>query len=143
MIAQAAGRDLYTGSELVRYYSRLTVIGGLAAIVGPVLGGRLAAVTDWRGLFLFLAGAGAVILGAVLFVFRETLPHHKRSTGGIEAEPGRDFRRLLSDRALSAPPYSSSASPTPRCSPTSVALPTYCRASTEALAAGLLVRVRC
>ncbi|MFI6875144.1 multidrug effflux MFS transporter [Streptomyces sp. NPDC050400] len=99
VIAQAAGRDLYTGGKLVRYYSRLTVIGGLAAIVGPVLGGQLAAVTDWRGLFLFLAGAGAVILSAVLFVFRETLPHHKRSTGELR-QTGRDFRRLLSDRTF-------------------------------------------
>jgi DHA1 family bicyclomycin/chloramphenicol resistance-like MFS transporter len=45
VIAQAAGRDLYSGGKLVRYYGRLTVIGGLAAIVGPVLGGQLAAST--------------------------------------------------------------------------------------------------
>jgi DHA1 family bicyclomycin/chloramphenicol resistance-like MFS transporter len=36
VIAQAAGRDLYSGGKLMRYYGRLTVIAGLAAIVGPV-----------------------------------------------------------------------------------------------------------
>jgi DHA1 family bicyclomycin/chloramphenicol resistance-like MFS transporter len=46
VIAQAAGRDLYSGGKLVRYYGRLTVLGGLAAIVGPVIGGQLATVTD-------------------------------------------------------------------------------------------------
>src|SRR5215217_5725612 len=52
VIAQAAGRDLYSGGRLLRYYGRLTVLAGLAAIVGPVLGGQLASDTDWRGIFL-------------------------------------------------------------------------------------------
>ncbi|GGS81266.1 multidrug effflux MFS transporter [Streptomyces cinerochromogenes] len=97
VIAQAAGRDLYSGGKLVRYYGRLTVIGGLAAIIGPVAGGRLAAFTDWRGIFLFLALLGAVILLACLTVFRETLPPRERTRGG-PARSGRDVRRLLSDR---------------------------------------------
>ncbi|MFF8375642.1 multidrug effflux MFS transporter [Streptomyces sp. NPDC015661] len=99
VIAQAAGRDLHSGAKLVRYYSRLTVIGGLAAIIGPVLGGQLAAVTDWRGLFLFLAAAGAAILLAVLVVFRETLPRRDRTSGDVR-QTRRDFRRLLSDRVF-------------------------------------------
>lgn len=97
VIAQAAGRDLYSGGRLVRYYGRLTVIGGLAAIVGPVAGGQLAAVTDWRGIFVFLALLGGVILLACLLVFRETLPVRERVGGGL-VQSGRDFRRLLNDR---------------------------------------------
>ena len=53
VIAQAAGRDLFAGGRLMRYYGRLTVLGGLAAIIGPVIGGQLAKVTDWRGTFVF------------------------------------------------------------------------------------------
>ncbi|MEU4640981.1 multidrug effflux MFS transporter [Micromonospora sp. NPDC023814] len=97
VIAQAAGRDLYSGGRLVRYYGRLTVLGGLAAIIGPVIGGQLASLTDWRGIFLFLGGVGAVILAAAMLIFRETLPADRRVAGGI-AHTGRDFRRLLSDR---------------------------------------------
>lgn len=97
VVAQAAGRDLYSGGALLRYYGRLTVLGGLAAIVGPVIGGQLATVTDWRGLFVFLAAVGAVILAACLLVFRETLPAERRVAGGL-AQTGRDMRRLLSDR---------------------------------------------
>jgi DHA1 family bicyclomycin/chloramphenicol resistance-like MFS transporter len=99
VIAQAAGRDLYSGGALLRYYGRLTVLGGLAAIVGPVIGGQLASVTDWRGIFVFLAAVGAVILTACLLVFRETLPAERRVAGGL-AQTGRDMRRLLSDRAF-------------------------------------------
>jgi DHA1 family bicyclomycin/chloramphenicol resistance-like MFS transporter len=99
VIAQAAGRDLYSGGPLIRYYGRLTVLGGLAAIVGPLLGGQLATVTDWRGLFLFLAGVGVLILLAVLALFRETLPLERRTRGGF-AQTRRDFRMLLSDRVF-------------------------------------------
>jgi DHA1 family bicyclomycin/chloramphenicol resistance-like MFS transporter len=97
VLAQAAGRDLYSGGRLLRYYGRLTVLAGLAAILGPVIGGQLAAVTDWRGVFGFLAGIGVLILAACLLVFRETLPAERRVTGGL-AQTGRDMRRLLSDR---------------------------------------------
>jgi MFS transporter, DHA1 family, multidrug resistance protein len=97
VIAQAAGRDVYSGGRLLRYYGRLTVLAGLAAVLGPVLGGQLAAVTDWRGVFGVLAVIGGVILVACLLVFRETLPAERRVTGGM-AQTGRDVRRLLSDR---------------------------------------------
>jgi MFS transporter, DHA1 family, multidrug resistance protein len=99
VIAQAAGRDVYSGGRLLRYYGRLTVLGGLAAVVGPLIGGQLAQVTDWRGIFVFLAAVGAVVLTACLLVFRETLPAELRVAGGL-AQTGRDMRRLLSDRVF-------------------------------------------
>lgn len=99
VIAQAAGRDLYSGAQLLRFYGHLTVLGGLAAIVGPLIGGQLASVTSWRGIFLFLSGLGVVILLACVRVFGETLPADRRVVGG-RTQTGRDLRRLLSDRLL-------------------------------------------
>ncbi|WP_309970545.1 multidrug effflux MFS transporter [Arthrobacter oryzae] len=99
VIAQAAGRDVYSGGKLLRYYGRLTVLGGLAAIIGPVIGGQLATVTDWRGVFLFLAAVGVAILIACLLVFRETLPPDSRTAGGLSHTLS-DFRRLLADRVF-------------------------------------------
>ncbi|MBN3499451.1 multidrug effflux MFS transporter [Arthrobacter pascens] len=99
VIAQAAGRDVYSGGKLLRFYGRLTVLGGLAAIIGPVIGGQLATVTDWRGVFLFLAAVGVAILVASLVVFRETLPADRRVTGGF-SHTLNDFRRLLADRVF-------------------------------------------
>jgi DHA1 family bicyclomycin/chloramphenicol resistance-like MFS transporter len=97
VIAQAAGRDIYGGGALIRFYGRLTVIGGFAAIVGPLLGGLLNKVVDWRGLFMFLAAVGAAILIATLLVFRETLPVDRRTSGGYRTTL-RDFRTLIGDR---------------------------------------------
>jgi MFS transporter, DHA1 family, multidrug resistance protein len=99
VIAQAAGRDLYSGGRLLRYYGRLTVLAGLAAIIGPVIGGQLAKITDWRGTFVFLAVVGVAILSACAGVLRETLPPAKRQSGGLRTS-GRVFRRLLSDRVF-------------------------------------------
>ncbi|MGO4592806.1 multidrug effflux MFS transporter [Leifsonia sp. 2TAF2] len=99
VVAQAAGRDIYSGGALIRFYGRLTVVGGFAAIVGPLLGGALNTVVDWRGLFIFLAVAGAAILLVTLMLFRETLPVGQRVTGGW-SHTLRDYRTLLADRVF-------------------------------------------
>lgn len=99
VIAQAAGRDVFSGSALIRFYGRLTVVGGFAAIVGPLIGGMLNTIVDWRGLFVFLAVLGAGILALSVFYFDETLPLSQRSTGGL-GQTIRDFRTLLADRVF-------------------------------------------
>ncbi|MGU3586856.1 multidrug effflux MFS transporter [Rhodococcus sp. C26F] len=99
VIAQAAGRDIYAGGALIRFYGRVTVVGGFAAVVGPLLGGLLDTVTDWRGLFAFLSVIGAVILVATCAVFRETLPVGRRTRGGVTAIV-RAFGTLGADRVF-------------------------------------------
>jgi DHA1 family bicyclomycin/chloramphenicol resistance-like MFS transporter len=99
VIAQAAGRDVYSGGALIRFYGRLTVIGGFAAIVGPLLGGMLNSIVDWRGLFVLLSAIGAGILVITLFVFRETLPAEGRTTGGF-IRTLHDIRTLIADRVF-------------------------------------------
>lgn len=99
VIANAAGRDIFSGGELTRFYGRLTVIGGFAAIVGPLLGGMLNTLVDWRGLFLFLAVVGTLILVVAFTLFGETLPAAQRTTGGLRHTLA-DFRTLLSDRVF-------------------------------------------
>lgn len=99
VIAQAAGRDVFSGRELIRFYARLTVVGGFAAVIGPLLGGLLNTVVDWRGLFLFLALIGVGILALSLMRFGETLPHADRTDGGL-ARTLRDYRVLLGDRVF-------------------------------------------
>lgn len=97
VIAQAAGRDVFAGRHLIRFYARLTVVGGFAAVVGPLLGGLLNTMVDWRGLFVFLAIVGAGILALTLQRLGETLPAEHRTTGGLRRTL-HDYRTLLSDR---------------------------------------------
>lgn len=96
VIARAVARDLYEGRRLVLFFARLTLISGLAPVVAPVLGGQLSRVMSWRGIFVVLAGFGALLLAAGL-AQRETLPPARRSRGGLTATL-HGFRSLLRDR---------------------------------------------
>jgi DHA1 family bicyclomycin/chloramphenicol resistance-like MFS transporter len=97
VVARAVARDLYAGRLLVIFFSRLTLISGLAPVIAPVLGGQLSRVMTWRGIFLVLAAFGLVLLLAGAFGLRETLPPERRTTGGIRATL-HGFRTLLKDR---------------------------------------------
>lgn len=96
VIARAVARDLYEGRQLVLFFSRLTLVSGLAPVVAPVLGGQLSRVMGWRGIFLVLAGFGAVLLVAGLLQ-HETLAPQRRSSGGLRASL-QGFGVLLRDR---------------------------------------------
>lgn len=99
VIARAVARDLYEGRALLIFFSRLILVSGLAPVVAPLIGGQLARVMDWRGIFVVLAGFGLVLVLAGLLGVPESLPPERRSTGGL-----RDnlvgFRELLGDRVF-------------------------------------------
>jgi len=97
VVARAVARDLYSGRELLVFFSRLILISGLAPVIAPVLGGQLSRVMSWRGIFIVLAGFGLVLLLAGLFGLPETLPPERRTAGGLRTTL-RGFRRLLRDR---------------------------------------------
>lgn len=97
VIARACVRDLVEGAAAARALSRLVLVMGLAPVLGPVLGGQVLRFTDWRGLFLVLAGLGLVILGSTYALLPETHPEHARLVGHPREQLG-EVRRLLQDR---------------------------------------------
>ncbi|MCW5252567.1 MULTISPECIES: multidrug effflux MFS transporter [unclassified Streptomyces] len=97
VVALAAARDIASGIELARLLSLLGLVGALAPVLAPVAGGQLAAVLDWRGLFVVLAGVGAVLVVVAGTLLPETLPAGQRHRGGL-ADTGRRFGTVLRDR---------------------------------------------
>lgn len=97
VIARAVARDLYAGSALARFFSLLLIVNGIAPILAPIVGGQLLHVTDWRGVFVVLAGFGAVLFAAAALGLHETLPADRRHGGGMRATL-HTFGRLLSER---------------------------------------------
>jgi MFS transporter, DHA1 family, multidrug resistance protein len=99
VIARACVRDMVEGAAAARVLSRLILVMGLAPVLGPVVGGQVLRVTDWRGLFLVLAGLAIVILIAAYLLLPETHPVHAR-LDGHPREQWHEVDRLLRDRAF-------------------------------------------
>ena len=97
VIARAIVRDLRSGAAAARLFAGLLLVAGIAPILAPVLGGQLLLVTDWRGLFVALAGLGALILAGTLLFIPESHPPATRRTGGLPATL-RVFGALLRER---------------------------------------------
>ncbi|MCL1800783.1 MAG: multidrug effflux MFS transporter [Promicromonosporaceae bacterium] len=81
--SQAAGRDLYDGKQLARFFARIAMAGGIAAAISPNIGAWLLRFLDWRGLFVAIAAIGALVLAVVALAFTETLAPDNRSNGGL------------------------------------------------------------
>ena len=97
VISRAIARDLYSGSALMIFFSRLLLIAGLAPVLAPILGGQLSLIMSWRGIFGVLAGFGAVLLLAGWFGLKETLPPQRRIVGGFRRTL-QSYNTLLHDR---------------------------------------------
>ncbi|WP_407312617.1 multidrug effflux MFS transporter [Desulfosporosinus sp. SB140] len=98
-ISRAIVRDLYSGSEMTRFFALLMLINGVGPIVAPVIGGQLLKFTSWRGVFLVLCLVGSIMLLAVFFTLPETLPPKRRSQAGL-MNILRTFRGLITDRVF-------------------------------------------
>lgn len=83
VIARAVVRDLYSGTELTKFFSLLMLVNGVAPIASPIAGAQLLHVTSWRGIFLVLAVIGVLMLLGVLLGLPETLPAARRAKGGM------------------------------------------------------------
>jgi len=84
VISRAAVRDMYTGSELTRFFSLLMIVNGLGPILAPVFGGQLLRVTTWQGVFVVLFVAGLLFFATILLRLPETLPKERRSKSGLK-----------------------------------------------------------
>lgn len=78
VVSMATIRDMFAGAELSRYMSLQALVTAAAPILAPVLGGQLARVMDWRGIFGVLAGMGVALLALAAIGLKETLPAEHR-----------------------------------------------------------------
>ena len=84
VISRAVATDLYRGREMTRFFGLLMTINGIAPIISPILGSLLLEYISWKGVFVFLALIGVIVL---LFCFRlkESLSVENRLQGSIFA----------------------------------------------------------
>lgn len=84
VISRAVATDLYRGREMTRFFGLLMTINGIAPIISPILGSLLLEYISWKGVFVFLALIGVIVL---FFCFRlkESLSAENRLQGSIFA----------------------------------------------------------
>ncbi|MFD6752852.1 multidrug effflux MFS transporter [Micromonospora gifhornensis] len=97
VVARAIVRDLYAGRAAAKYFSRLTLIFGLAPMIAPAFGSLLLNFGDWRVIFVALTVIGALLATVVTWRLPETLPVARRNTGGL-LSIARIARVLITDR---------------------------------------------
>src|SRR5437868_4369569 len=73
------------------------VVGPVARVVAPLLGGALLDPVGWRGIFWVLTGAGVVMVVGILTLIPETLPPERRHGGGLAAL-AHNMRYVLGNR---------------------------------------------
>lgn len=88
VLARAIIADTSTGATAARRMSLMMVIGGLAPVLAPVIGGLVAGVAGWRAVMWVIVALVALMCSGVLFVVRETLPEHARHGGGLRGVLG-------------------------------------------------------
>ncbi|WP_423494291.1 multidrug effflux MFS transporter [Microbacterium esteraromaticum] len=90
VIARAVVHDLFSGAEAVAAYSTLAAVLGITPVLAPLVGGGIALVSDWRGVFVTLAVIGALLLAVAALAVPETHAPDDRTAGGIR----NDFRGI-------------------------------------------------
>ncbi len=98
VIGRAIIVDLAEGVRLVRVINVIGAVGGIAPIVGPLLGGLILQFSHWRVSFWFVAALGLAMTAAAALAVPESLPPERRHGGGL-ANFVKAGRVVLADRA--------------------------------------------
>ena len=91
-------RDLFTNAAARTRLSTVTVVLSVAPLVAPSLGSAVVPFAGWRGIYLILGGATALLWLIVLFGFEESMDPGRRQS----LLPSRllaRYRRVLGHRA--------------------------------------------
>lgn len=100
VISRAVISDLATGKPAARAFSLMMIVGGVAPVVAPLLGGLLTGPIGWRGLLAVVLGLAVLMLVAVLAVVRETHLRSRRDALREERRGSGSALRALRSRTF-------------------------------------------
>lgn len=88
VISRAIVSDLFVAAEAARTYSLLAVVGGIAPVAAPLVGGFLAGPVGWRGIMGVLLGLCALMLLVALVAIPETSARRLSARATDGTDPG-------------------------------------------------------
>ena len=95
VVGRAIIRDLYADAAAARLLSMVTMIFSIAPAIAPVLGGLIVKWSDWRTIFLALAGYTVLLFLVCYRRLPETLPAQQRQPFNPHSL-WRNYRAILS-----------------------------------------------
>lgn len=99
-LSRAMVRDLFEGDRAAQMMSTLITIMAIAPLLGPIVGGQIEAVANWRAIFWVLVVIGIVAFLALMTI-PETLPRDRRSQEALGLALRR-YIELIGNRRLLA-----------------------------------------
>lgn len=99
VVTTAMVRDVSSGVGAAKLLSRLMLVMGAAPVLAPTLGSQILRFTNWRGVFVALAGLGLVLIVVAVTSLPETLAPEQRRSGGVLSTV-RTYGSLFSDRVF-------------------------------------------
>lgn len=91
VLSKSISTDMFSGKELAKFMAILAAINGVAPVTAPIIGGVMASVTSWQGVFVLLLGIGLILMLCSMRL-RETLHHERRSRKNVWSVYGNLFK---------------------------------------------------
>ena len=74
VISKSIATDMYSGHQLAAFMAILAAINGIAPVCAPVIGGLMAGIASWQGVFSLLLVVGIVLTICSAFLHETLLP---------------------------------------------------------------------
>ena len=102
VIGRAVISDVARGKAAARAFSLMMIVGGIAPVIAPMIGGFLVDPLGWRGILTVVLGLAVIMVVCVLFGIRETLPAARRAElKALRAQSDSPYEALRSREFLS------------------------------------------
>ncbi|POR28646.1 multidrug effflux MFS transporter [Paenibacillus polymyxa] len=85
VISRAIVRDRFSGIEMTKFISLLTMISNVAPLISPTAGSTVMSYSSWSGVFIFLGVLGIGLTGITIWGLKESLPVQQRISGSPRA----------------------------------------------------------
>jgi DHA1 family bicyclomycin/chloramphenicol resistance-like MFS transporter len=96
IVGRAIVRDALQGDEAQKLMSQVSMIFGIAPAIAPIIGGWILGLSNWRGIFWFLAAFAVVLFALAAIGLPETHPPEKRLPLNAPVLAG-VYRRILAN----------------------------------------------
>ncbi|WP_068617763.1 multidrug effflux MFS transporter [Paenibacillus tuaregi] len=99
VISRAIVRDRFSGVEMTKFISLLTMISNVAPLISPTAGSIVVSYSSWVGVFIFLGGLGIALTGITTWWIKESLPIQQRVPSSFRTLI-KNYSNLFCDRSF-------------------------------------------